>query len=83
MISEYFPETMVRICSKDKPFMTSKIKRLVLERNMAFKNKKVELVRSLRKRITAEIPFYENKVGSNLRNCPKSWWKRIIEVFDG
>ena len=74
---------MVRICSKDKPFMTSKIKRLVLERNMAFKNKKVELVRSLRKRITAEIPFYENKVGSNLRSCPKSWWKHIIEVFDG
>ena len=37
---------------------------------MAFKNKKVELVRSFRKQITAEIPrakisFYENKVGSN------------------
>ena len=31
-------------------------KRLILKRNMAFKNKKVELVRSLRKRITAEIP---------------------------
>ena len=29
---------------------------LILKRNMAFKNKKVELVRSLRKRITAEIP---------------------------
>ena len=83
MISEHFPEKMVRVCSKDKPFMTSKIKRLVLERNMAFKNKKVELVRGLRKQITAEIPFYENKVGSNLRNCPKSWRKHIIEVFDG
>ena len=47
---------MARIYSKDKPFMTSKIKRLILKRNMAFKNKKVELVRSLRKRITAEIP---------------------------
>ena len=37
---------------------------------MAFENKKVELVRSFRKRITAEIlqakiSFYENKVGSN------------------
>ena len=49
MISEYFPEKTVRIYSKDKPFMTSKTKRLILERNMAFKNKKVELVRSLRK----------------------------------
>ena len=46
----------VKIYSQDKPFMTSKIKRLILKRNMAFKNKKVELVRSLRKRITAEIP---------------------------
>ena len=56
MISEYFPEKTVRIYSKDKPFMTPKIKRLTLERNVAFKNKKVELVRSLRRRITAEIP---------------------------
>ena len=87
MISEYFPEKTVRIYSKDKPFMTSKIKRLILKRNIK-KNKKVELVRSLRKRITAEIPrakmsFYYNKVGSNLKNCPKSWCKHIIEVFDG
>ena len=56
MISVYFPEKTVRIYSKDKPFMTPKTKRLILKRNMAFKNKKVELVRSLRKRITAEIP---------------------------
>ena len=87
MISEYFPEKTVRIYSKDKPFMTSKIKRLILKRNIK-KTKKVELVRSLRKRITAEIPrekmsFYYNKVGSNLKNCPKSWCKHIIEVFDG
>ena len=47
MISEHFPEKTVRIYRKDKPFMTSKIKRLILKRNMAFKNKKVELVRSL------------------------------------
>ena len=55
MISEYFPEKTVRIYSKDKPFMTSKIQRLILKRNIK-KPKKVELVRSLRKRITAEIP---------------------------
>ena len=42
-------------------------------------------MRSSRKRITGEIPrakisFYEiNKVGSNLKSCPKSWWKHIIE----
>ena len=76
MISEYFSEKTVRIYSKDKPFMTSKIKRLILKRNMAFKNKKVELLRSFRKRITADIPrakisFYENKVGSNFKKMPK------------
>ena len=55
MISVYFPEKTARIYNKDKPFMTPKIERLILKRNMALKNKKVELVRSLRKRITAEI----------------------------
>ena len=34
MISEYFPEKTVRIYSKDKPFMTSKIKRLIRKRNI-------------------------------------------------
>ena len=43
-------EKPVRIYSKDKPFMTSKIKRLILKGNMLLKTKKVELVRSLRKR---------------------------------
>ena len=33
MISEYFLEKTVKIYSKDKPFMTSKIKRLILKRN--------------------------------------------------
>ena len=33
-------EKTVRIYSKNKPFMTSKIKRLILKGNMAFKNKK-------------------------------------------
>ena len=42
MISEYFPEKTVRIYSKDKPFMTSKIKRLILKRNIE-KTKKLNL----------------------------------------
>ena len=51
---------------------------------MALNRKKVELMRSLRKRIKAEIPrakisFYWNKVGSNFKNCPKSWWKHIMK----
>ena len=53
MISVYFPEKTARIYGKDKPFMTPKIERLILKRNMALKNKKVGLVRGLRKRITA------------------------------
>ena len=52
--------------------MTSSIKSLILKKNMAFKNKKVDLVRSPRKRITAEIrrakiSFYDKKLGSNLK----------------
>ena len=42
MISENFPEKTVRIYSKDKPFMTSKIKRLILKRNIK-KTKKLNL----------------------------------------
>ena len=77
MISEYFPERTVRMHSKDKPFMTPKIKHLISKRNMAFKRKNIKCVKKLRSQISAEIKkakifFYENKVGPNLKNRPKS-----------
>ena len=86
MISEHFPERTVRMHSKDKPFMTPKIKRLISKRNMAFKRKNIECVKKLRSQISAEIRkaktfFYENKVGPNLKNRPKSWWKVIKRLI--
>ena len=86
IISEHIPEKTVRIYRKDKPFVTHKVKRLILKMNMALKNNKVERVRSLRRQISAEIRkaktcFYENKVGLNLKNCPKSWWKQIKSLI--
>ena len=86
MIAEYFPERTVRMHSKDKPFMTPKIKRLISKRNMAFKRNNTERVKNLRSQISAEIGkakifFYENKVGPNLKNRPKSWWKVIKRLI--
>ena len=86
MIAEYFPERTVRMHSKDKPFMTPKIKRLISKRNMAFKRNNTERVKKLRSQISAEIrkakiSFYENKVGPNLKNRPKSWWKVIKRLI--
>ena len=82
MISDYFQEKTVRIYSNDKPFMTHNIKRLIVERNKAFKNKEIERVKDLRRKISLEIQkakigFYENNVSPNLKSRPKSWWKHI------
>ena len=82
MISEYFPERTVRMHSKDKPFMTPKIKRLISKRNMAFKRNNTERVKNLRSQISAEIRkakifFYENKVGPNLKNRLKNGGKSL------
>ena len=86
MISEYFPEKSVRMHSNDKPFMTPKIKRLIFKRNMGFKSKNIECVKRLRSQISAEIRkakifLYGNKVGPNLKNRPKSWWKFIKHLI--
>ena len=86
MISEYFPEKTVRMHTNDKPFTTPKIKRLISKRNMAFKSKNIECVKRLRSQISAEIRkakilFYENKVGPNLKNHPKFWWKFIKRLI--
>jgi NAD(P)H-flavin reductase len=55
MISDYFQEKTVRIYSNDKPFMTHNIKRLIVRRNKAFKNKEIECIKSLRRKISSEI----------------------------
>ena len=59
--------------------MTYNIKHLIVKRNNAFKNMKIERVKSLRRK--AKIRFYENKVSPNLKSRPKSWWKHIKSLI--
>ena len=82
MIEKFFPESTSRRHSKDKPFITHKIKSLISKRNKPYSCGKIELFRSLRAQVSREIrkaksTFYDKKIRPKRTTCSKSWWKQI------
>ncbi len=52
----------------------------MISENFREKTVRIGRVRNLRRQISAEFRkdlFYENKVGPNLKNRPKFWWRHI------
>ena len=82
MVENFFQESTIRRHSKDKPFITNKIKSLIVKRNAAYSSGKIELFRLLRAQVSKEIKkakstFYDKKVRPKRTACSKSWWKQI------
>ena len=82
LVEKFFPESTSRRHSKDKPFITNKIKSLISKRNKAYSCGKIELFRSLRAQVSKEIKkakstSYDKKVRPKRTACSKSWWKQI------
>lgn len=82
MIDEYLPESSIRRHSKDKPFITNKVKSLIIKRNKVHNSGNVESFKLLRAQVAKEIriaksTFYDQKVRPKQTACSKSWWKHI------
>ena len=86
-----FPLKSVKIHLADRPWMTSRIKQLILERQRAFRSDRNGRWRELHARVRDEIAarkkeFYSKKV-SHLKNTdPRKWWSlvnKISGIFSG
>jgi hypothetical protein len=65
MVEKYFPESTIRRHSKDKPFITNKIKSLIVKRNTAYSSGKIELFRLLRDKSQIYFLRQEGETKSN------------------
>ena len=66
-IEYYFPKRIAKFHVKDKPFVTGKMKNLIIKRNRAFRNIDKERYRFLRNKVTNKIRkekriFYNKKI---------------------
>ncbi len=55
LINEHFPEKTIKSHDKDKPFITQKIKSLMVKRDKAFRNKNYGRFKYFRRLVSAEI----------------------------
>ena len=82
MVETFFPESISKRHTKDKPFIIDKIKSLIANRNKAYRSGKMELYRALRAQVSKDIKkakstFYDKEVRPKRTACSKSWWKQI------
>ena len=81
MVETFFPESTSMRHIKDKPFITDKIKSLIVNRIKVYRSGKMELYRALRAEVSKEIKKAKytlyDKVRPKRTACSKSWWKQI------
>jgi hypothetical protein len=73
------------IHQEDKPFITGRIKTLIVNRDKAFAKGDKQKFTSLRNKVRDEIKkekqkFYRVKVKPLQSNNPKDWWKSIKRI---
>ena len=84
-IEHHFPKRTVKFHAEDKPFITGKVKNLIIQRNRAFSNIDKQLYKVLRNKVTKEIKrekrrFYNKKIKPLRSSDSKSWWNAIKKV---
>ena len=71
MVETFLAESTRKRHTKDKPFITDKIKLLIINRNKAYRSGKMELYRALRAQVSKEI----------LRGTPSSIVVHYIYIY--
>ena len=70
------PERSVKVNENDRPWMTSTLKRLILQRQKAFAAGNKSVFKLLRNK-----PFiYKNRIGNLQNSKPKDWWREVKQL---
>ncbi|KAI8502529.1 hypothetical protein Bbelb_201170 [Branchiostoma belcheri] len=82
---KFFPTKVVKIHPTDKPWITTRVKRLIKKRQEAFYQRKEEVWKRLRNKIIRHIKLakethYVNKVQQLKTEDPAKWYKELKSV---
>ena len=74
-----------KIHSDDKPFLTGRIKKLIIKRDKAYRKGRLDQYRSLKRQVASEIRiaksiFYEKQILPIQQQNPKAWWRNIKKI---
>ena len=87
MIEKFFPMTKINISNTDKEWMTTHIKKLIKQRQIAHFEKKddlrVNLAKAIRKEIKkAKINFRKEKIKPFENSSPKEWYFFVNKIIN-
>ena len=79
------PERPIKVNPNDRPWMTSHLKRLILQRQKAFALGNNFLFKLLRNKVNRERKrcrkvYYKKKVSNLLDSKPKNWWREVKQL---
>ena len=79
------PERSIKVNPNDRPWMTSHLKRLILQRQKAFALGNNFMFKLLRNKVNRERKrcrkvYYKKKVGNLLDSKPKDWWREVKQL---
>ncbi len=84
-IDDCFPLVKTKSYSNDKPWLTDRIKNLIIERQAAFSSNNLVLWRKLRNQVkreikNAKVSYHANRIRSLQKTEPKKWHQQIKAV---
>ena len=84
-LNTIMPERSIKVNPNDRPWMTSHLKRLILQRQKAFALGNNFMFKLLRNKVNRERKrcrkvYYKKKVGNLLDSKPKDWWREVKQL---
>ena len=81
-LNTIMPEKSIKVNPNDRPWMTSHLKRLILQRQKAFALGNNFMFKLLRNKVNPERKrcrkvYYQKKVSNLLDSKPKDWWREV------
>ena len=84
-LNTVMPERSVKVHENDRPWMTSTLKRLIVQRQKAFAAGNKSVFKLLRNKVNRERKrcrkvYYKNKVRNLQDSKPKDWWREVKQL---
>ncbi|CAB4011776.1 Hypothetical predicted protein [Paramuricea clavata] len=84
-LNTIMPERSIKVNPNDRPWMTSHLKRLILQRQKAFAVGNNFVFKLLRNKVNRERKrcrkvYYKKKVSNLLDSKPKDWWREVKQL---
>jgi len=84
-LNNHAPLELCSFKSNDRPWITSYFKKIISERNEAFKNGKTVLYKKLRNKVnrvrkSLQKQFYLNNIDNLKADNPAKWWKHLKSI---